>query len=77
MCIAIPAEILSVAPNAHTATVRASGNTFTINVRLIAPRVGDWVLVHAGCAVEVLSQSAADELEALYRELEAVMGDDA
>jgi hydrogenase expression/formation protein HypC len=68
MCIAIPGKIISV--EGQHAKVDFSGNVVNINVGLIAPEVGQYVLVHAGCAIEVMEKSKADELLALFAELE-------
>lgn len=68
MCIAIPGKIISI--EAQKAKVDFNGNTVDVNIGLIDPVVGDYVLVHAGCAIEVMSQDRALELIELFRELE-------
>ncbi len=68
MCIAIPGKIISI--EAPKAKVDFNGNVVDVNVGLIDPEVGDYVLVHAGCAIEVMSQDKALELIELFRELE-------
>ena len=40
------------------------------DVRMVDAKVGDYVLVHAGCAIEVLSQSRAEEMLEIFKELE-------
>ena len=72
MCLAIPAKIISIDPARGTAEAEVRGNRLTVNVRLVEAAPGDYVLVHAGCAVEVLQSDAAQELFALYAELEAL-----
>jgi hydrogenase expression/formation protein HypC len=52
------------------AKVDFSGNVVNINVGLISPEVGQYVLVHAGCAIEVMEKNKADELLSLFAELE-------
>jgi len=39
---------------------------------LVSPNVGDYVLIHAGCAVQVLPQDEAEELASLFAEVEAL-----
>jgi len=68
MCIAIPARIVSI--DESTAEVDVNGNRVPVNVSLISPKVGDFVLVHAGYAVDIIQQSAAEELAALLDELD-------
>jgi hydrogenase expression/formation protein HypC len=54
MCIAIPGKIVSVEEN--LAKVDFSGNVVNVNVGLIQAKVGQYVLVHAGCAIEVMEK---------------------
>ena len=68
MCIAIPGKIISV--EGQHAKVDFSGNVVNVNVGLITPEVGKDVLVHAGCAIEVMEQDKAQELLTLFEELE-------
>ncbi len=71
MCIAIPGKIISID---HTkAKVDFNGNRIDVNVGLIDPKVGDYVLVHAGCAIEVMSKDQALELIELFRDLEELV----
>jgi hydrogenase expression/formation protein HypC len=68
MCIAIPGKIISV--EGQHAKVDFSGNVVNVNVGIIEPQVGQYVLVHAGCAIEVMEKDKADELLTLFAELE-------
>ena len=68
MCIAIPGKVVSLEDN--FAQVDYSGNLMKVNIGLIEPRIGDYVLVHAGCAIEVMSKDTAQELIDLFAELE-------
>lgn len=68
MCIAIPGKVI--ATDGTTAQVDFKGNTVNINVGLVDPKPGQYVLVHAGCAIEVMEQDKADELIELFSELE-------
>jgi hydrogenase expression/formation protein HypC len=69
MCIAVPGRIISI--DAPKAKVDFSGNIAEVHVGLVDPAVGDYVLVHAGCAIEVMAGDKALELLELFRELEA------
>jgi len=68
MCIAIPGKIISIDP--PRAKVDFNGNIVDVNVGLIDPVVGDYVLVHAGCAIEIMPKDRALELIELFRDLE-------
>ena len=41
-----------------------------VNVGLVDPEPGQYVLVHAGCAIEDMEQDKAQELISLFAELE-------
>jgi len=68
MCIAIPGKIVSI--DSRMAKVDFNGNIVDVNVGLIDAKVGDYVLVHAGCAIEVMSKDSALELIELFHDLE-------
>lgn len=52
------------------AQVDFSGNQVSVNIGLVEPEVGQYVLVHAGCAIEVMDKAKAKELLDLFEELE-------
>jgi len=68
MCIAIPGKIVSI--EGMKAKVDFNGNFVDVNVGLIDPVVGDYVLVHAGCAIEIMQKDRALELIELFQDLE-------
>lgn len=70
MCVAVPGKVVALEDN-H-ATVDFNGNTVTVNTGLVEPKIGQYVLVHAGCAIEVMEQDKAQELIDLFAELEAL-----
>jgi len=58
MCLAIPAKVLGIQDS--TAQVDfGKGVTREVNVMLVDAKVGDYVLVHAGYAIEVLEEKDA------------------
>ena len=69
MCIAIPGKVESI--DGNMAKVDFNGNLVNVNTGIIEPEVGQYVLVHAGCAIEVMEKDKAQELIDLYAELEA------
>ena len=68
MCIALPGRIVRI--DGKTAEVDFSGMRTTVALGLIDTAVGDFVLVHAGCAIEVMAPERALDLLDLFRELE-------
>ncbi len=68
MCLAIPGKILSI--EGETARVEVLGTVKRANVSLLeAPRVGEYVLIHAGFAIERVDTAGAKETLALIEEL--------
>lgn len=68
MCLAIPAKIVELAED-NLATVDILGVSRTISVDLTPKaQVGDFVLVHAGFAIEVVDPQYAQETIDLVKE---------
>ena len=62
MCLAVPAEILSVSPNGSDAMASIGGIEKPVDVSLIAhPVPGDWVIVHVGVALNRINAKEAEE----------------
>lgn len=76
MCIAAPMQVTQIDRENNTAKVTVSGNTIQVNISLISPEVGDYVLVHAGCAIEIINKEAADEITELFDMLEELAADE-
>ena len=74
MCVAIPGKVISIEGN--KAVVDIAGNRMDINIGVVSPRVGDYVLLHAGYAVEIVSMEQADEISRLLNELEETFSED-
>ena len=68
MCLAIPAKVIKV--NGNFAKVDfGEGVLREVNVSLVDTKVGDYVLVHAGYAIQVLSEEEAMETLKLWNEI--------
>jgi hydrogenase expression/formation protein HypC len=68
MCLAVPVQVVSV--EGDQATVALEGNTRTANLSLVGEAaVGEWVLLHAGFAIEKISSEEAQETLGLLREV--------
>lgn len=76
MCLAIPAKITELKEN-NLATVDILGVTRDIAVDLTPQAsVGDFVLVHAGFAIEVVDPDYAQETIDLIKQFPELAGDD-
>ena len=73
MCVAMPGKILSIENT--IAVVDFSGNTVRAELGLVNAKVGDHVLVHAGCVIQVLSEEESNSLAELFGELNEAMGE--
>lgn len=73
MCVALPGLICSI--DGDTALVDFKGNKVKVNLGLVDANVGDYVLVHAGMAIEVMKKDSAQELMEILEELEAEFND--
>lgn len=67
MCLAVPAEVKSI--DGHVATVDYGGVRRTANISLVEAKVGDYVIVHAGYAIQVMDQEEAEKTLDLFREM--------
>ncbi|KAF1680692.1 MULTISPECIES: HypC/HybG/HupF family hydrogenase formation chaperone [unclassified Veillonella] len=69
MCLAVPAQLIKV--NEFIGTIELTGVTRDVNLMLVPEaKVGDYVLVHAGCAVQVVDEEEARATMDAFRELE-------
>ena len=70
MCLAIPGKIISIdKKTAHAVIDYGEGTQRTANISLVSVKKGDYVLVHAGFAIEVLNEEEAKETLALFQEM--------
>ncbi len=68
MCLGVPAKILETGDG--TAIVELGGVRREISSMLIDDvSVGEWVIIHAGFAIEKLSEEEAERTLALFREI--------
>ena len=73
MCLAIPAKIMSV--QGEKAQVDfGQGVLREINISLVEAKLGDYVLVHAGYAIQVLEEKEALETLSLWNDVLASAG---
>lgn len=69
MCLAVPAKIVD--KQDMLATIELSGVTRQVSLMLLPEaEPGEWVLVHAGFAIQVIDEDEAQKTLDLFRELE-------
>ena len=71
MCLAIPGKIKKL--DGNSAYFEFKGHEYCADVSLVTePKVGDWILMHDGRALSVISEDEAEENLKLIDEQEAV-----
>ncbi len=74
MCVAVPGKIVEI--NGDMAKVDIRNNICEVNIRLVSANIGDYVLIHAGCVLEVLKKDVAEEILSIFDELEEACNED-
>ncbi|WP_419785329.1 HypC/HybG/HupF family hydrogenase formation chaperone [Pseudodesulfovibrio sp.] len=77
MCLAVPAEVLSVANEMAVCRVDQGQTTVKASLMLLPepPAVGEFLIIHAGFALRVLdSEEAEESLRALNLAVECPLG---
>ena len=69
MCLAVPSKIIEI--DGYAATVDVMGLRKKISLMLLPdePKIGDYVLVHAGFAINKIESSEAEQALKLYEEI--------
>ena len=69
MCLAVPAQLVD--QQGQEALADLHGNQVWINTTLVPEaRVGDWVLIHAGFAIQQLNEQDATRTWAVLEDLQ-------
>jgi len=72
MCLSVPARVVSV--DGEMADVSVGGAIFRAGLQMVENvRVGDYVLLHAGFAIEKLNEEDALETLRLLKEMDDAM----
>ena len=68
MCLSVPARIIAI--NGSLAEVSAGGAVFKAGLQMIENvKVGDYILLHAGFAIQKISEKEAEETIKLFDEM--------
>jgi hydrogenase expression/formation protein HypC len=69
MCLAVPVQIVSLSEDGFTALVDAGGVQSEANVAFIEePAIGDYILMHAGFAIQKWSAEDVNEYNEIVQE---------
>jgi len=67
MCLAIPGKIVSI--DGDQGDIDFGGVIKKTNLSMVEAKVGDWVVIHAGFAIEVMDEEDAQETIRLWNEM--------
>ncbi len=69
MCLSIPGKVLSI--DGDKAIVSVGGTNYETSLQLLDDvKVGDYVLLHTGFAIEKIDEKEAEETLQLFKEME-------
>ena len=67
MCLAIPGKVVSI--DGDNADIDFGGVIKQTNVSMVEAKVGDWVVIHAGFAIEIMDDEDAEETLKLWNDV--------
>ena len=73
MCLAVPAKIISISEDRKTARVDFGGVERDVNVSLVEAKLGDYVIVHAGFAIQTMNQEEAQVTLDVWQEYTEIL----
>ncbi|CUX57437.1 hydrogenase assembly chaperone [Clostridium sp. C105KSO15] len=68
MCVAVPGKIIQI--KGDYAKVNIMDNITDANIKLVDAKIGDYVLIHAGCVIDVLKEDLAEEILSIFSQLQ-------
>ncbi len=68
MCVAVPGKIIQI--KGDYAKVNIMDNITDANIKLVDVKIGDYVLIHAGCVIDVLKEDVAEEILTIFSQLQ-------
>ncbi len=68
MCLAVPGEVLSI--SGSRALINTMGVKKEVSIALVEDvKIGDYLIIHAGCAISKIDEQEALETLKLFKEL--------
>ena len=68
MCVAYPGKVISIED--RTAKVDFAGNIVSVNIGIVDTKPGDYVLVHAGMAIESMTEEKAKPILDIFSQMD-------
>ena len=70
MCLAIPGKIVEIDKDKKHGTVDfGDGTKRKVNLSLVDAKIGCYVLIHAGFAIQIIDEKEANETLKIFKEL--------
>ncbi|MDR1404880.1 MAG: HypC/HybG/HupF family hydrogenase formation chaperone [Candidatus Methanoplasma sp.] len=67
MCLAVPGKIIRI--EGDIGDIDFGGVIRKTNISMVEARVGDWAVIHAGFAIEIMNEEEAQETLRLWNEV--------
>lgn len=69
MCLAVPMKVIEI--DGNSAKVELSGTTKTVGLDIIdpIPKIGDYVIIHAGFAINIIDEDEAQIIINDFKEM--------
>jgi hydrogenase assembly chaperone HypC/HupF len=67
MCLAIPGKIINI--TGDIGEIDFGGVIRRANITMVEAKVGDWAVIHAGFAIEIMNEEEAQETIQLWNEV--------
>jgi hydrogenase expression/formation protein HypC len=68
MCVAYPGKVIEI--DGRNAKTDFAGNMVDVNIGVVDVQVGDYVLVHAGLAIEAMDEAKARQILEVFEDME-------
>lgn len=73
MCLAIPGKVIAI--DGKIATLDILGVLREASIELLSDvQIGDYLIIHAGCAIEKVNEEEAKNTIGIFNELKDMMG---
>ncbi|AIZ55971.1 hydrogenase 2 accessory protein HypG [Candidatus Methanoplasma termitum] len=67
MCLAVPGKIVKI--DGDTGDIDFGGVIRKANITMVEAKIGDWAVVHAGFAIEIMDEEEAQETLKLWNDV--------
>ena len=69
MCLAVPLELIEISSDGRAGIVSTGGSKMEVGLDLVPEaKPGDYLLIHAGIAIQVLEKEEAEETLRIFRQ---------